>query len=162
MGECLSYGVLINIFNSTTSYLRLEFNRCMNIRYLWRHHFSESRVRSSRLLVSGVEISTICMLEGNHWRNNSKMFHQCYWPRSCCIQQDSFLFHNSLALISCCNLQCTSDTAICLMSRSMQQTSQLSRFGHEIHSFKAILTVSWSNANFSLSFTVTHGFFTAS
>ena len=42
------------------------------------------------------------------------------------------------------------------------QTSQLSRFGRETHGFKAILTVSRSNANFSLSFTVTHCFLTES
>ena len=38
------------------------------------------------------------------------------------------------------------------------QTSQLSRCERESHSFKAILTVSRLNANFSLSFTVTHSF----
>ena len=38
------------------------------------------------------------------------------------------------------------------------QTSQLSWFGCETHGFKAILTVSQSTANFSLSFTGTHSF----
>ena len=44
------------------------------------------------------------------------------------------------------------------MEFKQTQTSQLSWFGRETRGFKAILTVSRSTANFSLSFTGTHGF----
>ena len=113
---------------------------------------SASWVRLLRLPVSGVEASTICTLEGSHWRKSSLMNAPSVLlalsRRSCCIWQSSwngFLSPNFSSLKSCCNL-CCSDAAVCLTSCSLSVMSGLSLGGFRIKSQTSVANSGASEA----------------